>query len=694
MLLKKINILALLLCFISIGASAQSVLKFSHKGASCDRWVEKAFAKGKIPPFSFRYAGIPSKEIITKWNYKAEKHCDANQNIVQRTYTYTDPKTGLEVKCFVKTFPEFNAMEWVLRFSNKATKKTHIIDSLKVVDIQTQYASETPLKLHYNEGSDAKMSDFQYHCKELDKHETFTMGSKGGRSSSVHFPYYNLESKDGGMIVAIGWSGNWVANIARPTESSSEIATSMKYFRCYLLPDEQIRTPMTAMVLWSGTDHPSSQNIFRRFVLKHHYPQIDGKPAVYPLCAGFNGNDPYPCSEYACLTEDYAIAVVNRYKQFGILPETFWLDAGWYEGSGDWKEGKNWNNTVGNWVADTKRFPNGLAPIGDAIHKVGSKFLVWFEPERLINGTRWVKEHPEYMLSAHGRDILLDQKEENKNDTYLFNLADEQAKDWLCKEMAQIIREYHIDHYRQDYNIDPEGFWYLNEAEDRRGVLECKYIEGLYDYWDFLRNEFPGLLVDNCASGGRRLDLEAYSRSAALWRTDYNYTEYVGDQCHTYGLNMWLPVHGTATFKTDNYGFRSGLSATLVYHWSISMNTESSIFDMQRCIAEFKAIRPYFYEDYYPLTGYGDMTQPNIWLAYQLLRPSDQSGYIVSFRRNEAEEDRLCVHLHGLDPDKEYQIENVDSKSSITLFGKQLMEEGYTIEAPKSSAQLFKYTQK
>ena len=48
-------------------------------------------------------------------------------------------------------------------------------------------------------------------------------------------------------------------------------------------------------------------------------------------------------------------------------------------------------------------------------------------------------------------------------------------------------------------------------------------------------------------------------------------------------------------------------------------------------MAEFAAVRPYFYEDYYPLTGYGDMTGDDIWLAYQLLRPSDQTGYVVAF---------------------------------------------------------------
>ena len=49
-----------------------------------------------------------------------------------------------------------------------------------------------------------------------------------------------------------------------------------------------------------------------------------------------------------------------------------------------------------------------------------------------------------------------------------------------------------------------------------------RYIEGLYEMWDELRAKNPGLVIDNCASGGRRIDLEAISRSVALWQSDIN----------------------------------------------------------------------------------------------------------------------------------------------------------------------------
>ena len=70
----------------------------------------------------------------------------------------------------------------------------------------------------------------------------------------------------------------------------------------------------------------------------------------------------------------------------------------------------------------------------------------------------------------------------------------------------------------------------------------------------------------------------------------------------------------------------------LIYNWKIT-DKNASVYEMQRCLKEFHEIRPYYYEDYYPLTGTEDMTRDNIWLAYQMHRPSDDSGIIVAFRR-------------------------------------------------------------
>ena len=133
--------------------SAQSRLRIPAKGAECEKWVAGAFAKGKVPPFSFVYGGVPSGKTIANWKYTVETLPATERNVTERVYTYTDPATGLAVECRVKTFADFNAMEWVLRFRNTSEENTPKIEQVKVVDIIPESTAKGAYRLHYADGS-------------------------------------------------------------------------------------------------------------------------------------------------------------------------------------------------------------------------------------------------------------------------------------------------------------------------------------------------------------------------------------------------------------------------------------------------------------------------------------------------------------------------------------------------------------
>lgn len=115
---------------------------------------------------------------------------------------------------------------------------------------------------------------------------------------------------------------------------------------------------------------------------------------------------------------------------------------------------------------------------------------------------------------------------------------------------------------------------------------------------------------------------------------------------------------------------------------------------MQKRLAEFHDIRPYFLEDFYPLTGYGDTTSDDIWLAYQLDRKSDLSGRVVAFRRAQCSQDKIVVHLRGLDPSKIYVLEDQDTMDRIERTGAELAA-GFELTLKDSGSSLcFKYKAK
>ena len=587
--------------------------------------------------------------------------------------------------CDVKGYPEFRAVEWVLHFRNTSAKNSGQLTRVKVADFDMVYPAAGALKIHYAEGNKISKADYAPRTAEFRTEQPLHIEPHGGRSSEEAFPFFNLESEASrqGVMVAVGWTGTWFADLEKRDPSRLTLAAGMLNTDLYLYPGEQIRTPSVALMFWSG-DRMNGHNRFRRLVLAHHSRKVDGSP-FYPLCSAFNYRDPQPCGEYSCLTADWAIAMVRRYSMFELTPDVFWLDAGWHTGAGDFRHGKSWANTTGNWTVDRERFPEGLKPVSDAVHEAGAKFMVWFEPERVVKGTQWATEHKEWMLDTEWPEGS------EQSTWYLFDLGNDEACDWLCKYYGDLIEENGIDYYRQDFNMLPAGYWRDADEPGRSGIKEIRHIENLYKFWDYLLERFPGLLIDNCASGGKRLDWESIGRSAPLWRSDYyHYDDPDGYQCHTYGLNFFLPIHGTGILLPDQYSFRSSLSSALQCNWKVT-EPSVSVLDMQQRIREYRDIREYYYEDYYPLSGTGDLTGSDVWLAYQMHRPSDDSGIVVAFRRQDAPDAEYTVRLGGLTPDASYTLVDCDTQAETVRSGRELTE-GLTLrlDNPKSSL-LIKY---
>jgi len=655
------SVLNFLLIFCSIAIQANSVSTPTNVG-DVQKWVKENFAKGKIPPFSFVYDGKSSDSFLKSWQYKSEKLIAKEPGSEETLITYKDKKTGLAVKCHITVFSDFPAVEWVLNFSNTSGANSPVIEKVAVADKSFKTNGDGNIILHHANGSDAARTDFHPLDEELQPGKNIYMTPVGGRSSDkTAFPFFNIEMPGGqGIVVAVGWTGKWYANVMQPDEKSVTLTSGMEKMKLILYPDEEIRTPKVCLLFWKGDNRMIGHNQFRQFVLAHHSRKINGKFAEYPLSGSFDYGDPAPCGEYNCLTAEYAIALVDRYRRFNILPELFWLDAGWYTGCGWDKKNGEWHQNVGNWTVDNDRFPDGLRPVADAVHKTGAKFMVWFEPERVRPETQIDKEHPEWLIKLPN------------NNNYLFNLGNKDALKWLTDYISDFIKKEGIDYYRQDFNFDPKPYWEANDEPNRIGMSEIRHIEGLYAFWDSLLVRFPNLLIDNCASGGRRLDLETTSRSAPLWRTDYQYGEPNGYQCHTFGLNFYLPIHGTAIYKTEGYTFRSGLGATTVLNWEVTGRNSESIPSIQKRIQDYKKLRPYFYADYYPLTESLNNTGDDVWLAYQLNRPEQKDGIVIAFRRGECMKEMIEVKLQGLVAGADYELTDDDSGKKVVVKGAEL----------------------
>jgi alpha-galactosidase len=637
----------------------------SSDNIKASEWINEKFAKGIVPPFSFDYGGKSSDSFITGWNYKSEKLKSTEVGVENYLYTYSDNRSGLVVKCFVTYYSNFNVAEYMLRFINTSSQNTPIIENTEVINQSFSYNQKGTFILHHSLGSNAAVNDFQPFDEAMQIGKSIYMTPVGGRSSDhTAFPFFNIESQaKQGIVVAVGWTGKWFADVVQKDEKSVSLKSGMENMHLTLYPKEEIRTPKICLLFWNGEDRMIGHNQFRRFILAHHTRKIDGRNPELPLSVAFElDGAPFPCTVHTCITEASSLAHIKRYQQFKFTPELFWIDAGWYSGCGWDKENGEWPQNVGNWTIDKERFPNGFKPVSDAAHAAGAKLMVWFEPERVQKGTQIYNEHPKWLQSLPN------------SDSYLYDLGNPDARLWLTNYFTDFFKKEGVDYYRQDFNFDPMPYWKKNDSPDRVGISEAKYIEGLYAFWDSLLVRFPNMIIDNCASGGRRIDLETTSRSTPFWRTDLEQNS-TGHQNHTFGLNLYLPLHGTALFKAGNYYVRSSLGSLAVITWSVDGSNNETIQTYQQYISDFKRLRAYYYGDFYPLTvAHKRYMNNNSWLAYQLNRPEQKDGIVLAFRRDRFTDDSMIIKLSGLAANAQYELFYEDNGVRIIKSGKELKD--------------------
>jgi len=637
----------------------------THDRAARDGFVAAHVDMVTAPPISFLYGGKPSAGLFKSWKAVTGVRTEGPKTI--RTTVYTDPAGRLVLTLTATSFADYPAVEWVAKFKNAGASDTPLIENVQACDVLFAGLPDGETVLHRALGSSAARSDFAPVKDVLAVGSEVKFGPSGGRSSDTGaLPFFNLASNGSGIMVAVGWSGRWTASVKRTGPRAVALRAGQSATRFRLHPGEEVRMPSVALVFWKAPDRLAGHNLFRRFLTAHHRPATAQTTDILPLAAGIGFGGPTPCNEYMCATESYALASMDRLRQFGIEPEACWIDAGWYE-----NKTTSWWSGVGTWTVNRTNFPRGLKPVIDAARAWGKGFVVWFEPERVYEGTWLDREHPEWLTKLPG------------NPNRLLNLGDPRALAWLTDHVSNFIRDEGLTIYRQDFNFDPLPFWQAMDGPERVGIAEMKHIAGLYAYWDTLLAANPGLLIDNCASGGRRIDLETVDRSIPLWRTDYSYFEPNGYQCHTYGLQLYLPWSGTGNGDPRKYAWRSSMGGAIVVGWE--MNAAFPVALGQAAMAEYRELRPYLLADFYPLSEYG--TGDEVWSVMQWDRPEDKDGIILAFRRPSAPADSLTVQPRGFDPDGDYELSFEDYGIRVVKSGREIGQ-GLGLKIPEAPASL------
>lgn len=647
--------------------SAQEMTLTQAEKQRAEQWFEAAFLQndGSVPyPFTFSVDGVSLQDSLAEWDVQVgtlsrvgEKY-RGGQTV---TLLFTHNRNGLQARVEATLYAENASCEWTVFLANTAAETSAVVHDFYGLysDFDIGKAS-----LVCTTGSHDAADDFTMLRTKLSAVPA-RYAAVGGRSSDAFLPYFNLTGQSYGMVVGIGWTGQWDASFKK-TAAGVLACAKQERFEAALLSGEEVRSPLISVSFYESDNALKGFNLFRSWIESCVYPENIPDKITMMEVAG-------PMS---VATADEILATLDTFgADIYEKVDYFWMDAGWYEYTNDWSDG------VGTWEPDPDRYDNGIAELSDYAKTKDCGLVLWYEPERLVRGTKLYNT----ALENNGQWIV-DIGEEHR---ILWNLADAEACRYLCETVAMSLQENGVSVYRQDFNFEPLAYWQKADADyygGRTGIAENHYVTNLYVYLDHLLANVPGLIIDNCASGGRRLDLEMTRRSVPVWRSDYNCAPH-GDileatQTQTYGLSFWLPVTGTLLYMDDEYAQRSSIMP-------MSVTTFGHVNHENYC--RYDSLRAAMTEQFYPLTG-GSLAFDEL-LGMQYSSYDAKEGFAVLYKRQYVKEDTFTLRLNGLQEDAVYTVSDYDDPTfSVTATGAQLMEEGFSVALPAGKkAMLFPF---
>ncbi|MBQ0106005.1 MAG: alpha-galactosidase [Armatimonadetes bacterium] len=597
---------------------------------------------------------------------------------------------SIKITAYYKYFEKYDASEWFFRFENVSDVISPVISNILPCDTDMNNDRKTMPLIHYATGGYCSKNDFEPHdgkCEGI-----FRLWSEGGRSSGRFMPFFNMRLSENNYIFGIGWSGSWEALITADENLKANDLINLKIgmpeTEFYLYSGENVRTPKVMALEYKG-EIIDGQNRLRRHLFENHnhYKKITGQEEL-PVFS-INWGDA-PC--------DAHVENVKAIVENDLDIDVYWIDASWF---GD---NPNWTYDTGEWNIRKDKYPNDFKPFRDILEKHNKKFLLWFEPERICKGTEFEKlgdlliELPVDAVSPRdwgigGTSPEFPQKENLRNifqiGDKLINFAKPEAVDFYIKYFTDFIKKHKIDFYRHDANIATAAYFKACDKINRVGITEMKWVEGLYRFWDSLIENCPGLVIDNCSSGGRRIDLEMMDRSIFTTRTDCVWNE-DWKQSHGLGLNEWCLNH-TCTegvrlrgdnLKNFDYDLVSNLSLGIMLNLSFEikfgkefdheyfMKPENYDFPkIKDALKKYRKLQPYFKYDYYPLTSYS--WRDDAICAYEFYSPEEDKGMIVLIKRENCPVESASFELKGI-KDRDYKFDYVIGNYDLKLENRKL----------------------
>ena len=649
-----------------------------------------ALVKG--PGLSFSHSGLDAREVMSRLQIVEEVADDSDPERVRRQVVLEDPDHGLQVTIDYAIYRAHNAAVYGAVLRNEGRRNVEHMKVLHSYDLAFSPLEQVGSpRLHTLGGG---VTHYAYPPLAFRQQEWHLLGptrvgidsGPSGRSSNKDLPYFLIEDGDGqsGIFGGIAWSGLWHIDFIRHDEpeqvhyghlgphKSLAIEGGMDQVDLILQTGEAFHLPRVLLGFYEGSIH-DGRNALRHFNSdwspsfppEVSAPPTQATPGGY-ICPTEMTTDPQ-CRAHAAANADIGVefyVVENWFESLAQRPDTLGATGA----------------ARGSWLADPERFPD-LEGFADFVRAQGMRFGLWTDMEVAHAESRVAREHPEWVLYLEG------------SAWGLLNLGLRPAQDWAIATYDRLIEDYGVEWIFYDNNIDPAPFWRAHEPPDRRGRLQHDYIRGVWRVWDQTRRRHPGVVLENCSSGGRRIDLGTLKRAHCHVVSDqFRHPESIRFQFS--GANTVLPGDRLksiicAGFQDyPDHGFQANFGGLLSISEGVEQWSPEQVSRARKHLEVYKTIRSYLSQDYYHL--FAPPRSLAEWDGWQFHDPETDEGFVLLFRV-QAPQSEACPLLHGLNPEEEYLFVDPYGGEEQTMPGSKLLDEGLPVELTPDGTRLLRY---
>lgn len=343
--------------------------------------------------------------------------------------------------------------------------------------------------------------------------------------------------------------------------------------------------------------------------------------------------------------------------------ELFVMDDGWF---GNKYPRKSDNSSLGDWTVDKNKLPDGIEGLIRDAQKHGIKFGIWIEPEMANTTSELYEKHPEWILKAPLREPVLGRG----GTQVVLDLANPEVQDFVFKIVDELMTKYpEIAYIKWDANmaIMNHGSNYL--TKDNQSHMYIEYHKGFEKVCQRIREKFPNLVMQACASGGGRANYGYLPYFDEFWVSDN--TDALQRIYMQWGTSYFFPSIAMASHISAAPNHQTFRTIPLKYRIDVAMSgrlgmeiqpknmTEEEKELCRKAIADYKKIRS--------IVQLGDI--------YRLISPYDHLG-VASLMYTTPEKDKAVFYwwktehfvnqhlprviMAGLNPNKKYRISELN----------------------------------